>query len=187
MKENAGIYALAVAVVVVGTMQFTKEPVQVQVVSDSGSVEVVERTVGAFPGPDIYSNINVYGAFQQGGGSNSIDPVTGSYTLTAANMVNANVITFDASTTQAALTVTLPASTTFPIGKEAGSYRSWVVENPFTAAATTTTIAAGTGVDLQEPDGQNVVIEINDYAWITCFREASTDIVCRADETIVAD
>jgi hypothetical protein len=86
-----------------------------------------------------------------------------------------------------ALTVTLPATTTFPLASEAGAYRSWVIENPFTAAATTTTIAAGTGIDLQEPDGQNVVIGINNYAWLTCFRELSTDIVCRVDETIPAD
>jgi hypothetical protein len=98
-----------------------------------------------------------------------------------------NIITFTASTTQAALTVTLPATTTFPLPGDAGAYRTWVIENPFTAAATTTTIAAGTGIDLQEPDGQNVVIGINNYAFLTCFREASTDIVCRVDETIPAD
>ena len=49
------------------------------------------------------------------------------------------------------------------------------------------TLAAGTGVDLQESDGQNVVIGINNYAWLTCFRELSSDIVCRVDETIPAD
>ena len=68
-----------------------------------------------------------------------------------------------------------------------GDYRTWVIENGYTAAATTTTIAAGTGIDLQEPDGQNVVVGINNYAFLTCFREASTDIVCSFDETIPAD
>lgn len=149
--------------------------------------EVVERQVGAVASPDVYSYMNVHGAFSQGGGSNSIDPVDGTYTLAFADMNDYNVITFDASSTQAALTVTLPASTSFPLAQESGAYRSWVIENPFTAAATTTTIAAGTGVDLQEPDGQNVVLGINNYAWLTCFREASTDVVCRVDETIPAD
>lgn len=144
-------------------------------------------SVGTEYAQTTFTNPIVVPEFTQGGGVNSIDPVDGSYTLTAVDMTSYNVITFDASTTQAALTVTLPASTTFPLGKDAGSYRSWVVENPFTAAATTTTIAAGTGIDLQEPDGQNVVVGINNYAWLTCFREVSTDIVCRVDETIPAD
>lgn len=146
-----------------------------------------EVALGALSSPNIQSYLNVYGAFSQGGGSKEIDPITATYTLTFDDMNSNNVITFAASTTQAALTATLPATTTFPLASNAGSYRTWVIENPFTAAATTTTIAAGTGVDLQEPDGQNVVIGINNYAWLTCFRLASSDISCRVDETIPAD
>ncbi|RJQ33891.1 hypothetical protein C4568_03760 [Candidatus Parcubacteria bacterium] len=145
------------------------------------------EVVGALSSPNVPSYLNVQGYFVQGGGVSTVTPVTSTVTLTHAQMVDANVITFTASSTQAALTATLPASTTFPLPVEAGSYRSWVIENPFTAAATTTTIAAGTGIDLQVPDGQNVVIGINNYAFLTCLREASTDIVCRVDETIPAD
>lgn len=179
MKENilTGIVSVILSVVLVGVF-FAPE--------DGRPGRDGQDGLGAVVGPDYYDRLNVL-EFQQGGGTNSIDPVDATYTLTAANMDLFNVITFDASTTQPALTVTLPASTTFPLGKEAGSYRSWVIENPFTAAATTTTIAAGTGIDLQEPDGQNVVIGINNYAFLTCLRELSTDIVCRVDETIPAD
>lgn len=140
-------------------------------------------STGGVPGVTLYPTTQ----FQQGGGVTTASPTTGSYTLTNADMVSSNVITFVASTTMPALTATLPATTSFPLSLDAGSYRTWVVENPFTAAATTTTIAAGTGVDLQEPDGQNVVIGINNYAWLTCFRLANTDITCRVDETIPAD
>lgn len=143
--------------------------------------------LGAIPGNEVFGPFSVYGPFLQGGGTVTVTPVTATVTLTAGQMQSANVITFAASTTQAALTATLPASTTFPLPKDAGSYRTWVIENPFTAAATTTTIAAGTGVDLQEPDGQNVVIGINNYAWLTCFRERSSDVVCSVDEHIPAD
>ena len=146
------------------------------------------NSLGALTGPNIHSYINVNGAFSQGGGlSTVLQTAEGTHTLTFAEMNDFNVITFTASSTQGALTATLPATTTFPIGAKSGSYRSWVIENPFTAAATTTTLAAGTGVDLQESDGQNVVIGINNYAWLTCFRELSSDIVCRVDETIPAD
>ncbi len=144
--------------------------------------------VGAVSSPEVLTYLNVHGAFTQGGGTNAITTVAeGTHTLTFAQMNDFNIITFAASTTQGALTLTLPATTTFPLGTKAGSYRTWVIENSFTAAATTTTLAAGTGIDLQEPDGQNVVIDINGYAFLTCFRLADSDIVCRADETIPGD
>ena len=108
--------------------------------------------------------------------------------LTAAQMEKAKLFRFLGSDTAAAYTISLPASSTMSsVLKNPGDYRTWVFENGYTAAATTTTIAAGTGIDLQEPDGQNVVIGINNYAFLTCFKEASTDIVCRVDETIPAD
>lgn len=144
--------------------------------------------LGAVSSPEVQTYMNVHGWFSQGGGvSTVLQTAEGAHTLTFAEMSEANIITFTASSTQGAMTLTLPATTTFPISQNAGAYRSWVIENPFTAAATTTTIAAGTGVDLQEPDGQNVVIGINNYAFLTCFREKSSDIVCRVDETIPAD
>ena len=149
--------------------------------------EIVKSNVGAVSSPDVYSYMNVHGKFEQGGGLTTVTPITSTYTLTFANMANSNIITFTASSSQEALTVTLPATTTMPLGASVGSYRTWVIENPFTGAATTTTIAAGTGIDLQEPDGQDVVIGINNYGFLTCFREASTDIVCRVDETIPGD
>lgn len=166
--------------------------VVLSLVAINSNPAVVERvvegpSVGALSSPDVYSYMNVHGAFTQGGGVTTVTPTSEAVTLTSGNMVSSNIITFTASSTQAALTATLPASTSIPVSSEPGSYRSWVIENPFTAAATTTTIAAGTGIDLQEPDGQNVVIGINNYAWLTCYREASTDVVCRVDESIPAD
>lgn len=152
-----------------------------------GKTPVIKNPLGAQAGPDVYTYWNVHGWFSEGGLSTTVTPVTSTVTLTAAQLESAKIITFAASSTQAALTVTLPASTTFPLAREAGAYRTWVIDNPFTAAATTTTIAATTGVDLQEPDGQNVVIGIDNYAWLTCFRLANTDIGCRVDETIPAD
>ena len=146
-----------------------------------------EQVLGALSSPNVQSYLNVYGAFSQGGGSKEVAPVASAYTLTFDDLNANNVITFVASTTMPALTLNLPATTTFPLAQNSGSYRSWVIENPFLGAATTTTIAAGTGVDLQEPDGQNVVVGINNYAWLTCFRLVNSDISCRVDETIPAD
>lgn len=143
--------------------------------------------VGSVASPDVYSYMNVHGAFSQGGGVTTVTPTNTAVTLAFADMVDANILTFSASSTQGALTVTLPASTTIPVLQEAGAYRTWVIQNPFTGAATTTTIAAGTGINLQEPDGQNIVIGATGYAWLTCYRDAVTDVICRVDETIDAD
>lgn len=149
-----------------------------------------DNRLSAIPGSDVLSHIVFQAGLTDGGERVSVTPVTATVTLTSQQMNRAKIITFAASTTQAALTATLPASTTFPLTR-AGDYRTWVIENPFTAAATTTTIAAGTGVDLQEPDGQNVVIGINNYVFLTCVKGADSgapqDVVCSVDETIPAD
>lgn len=148
---------------------------------------IVEKTVSAVVGPEVFNHMYFYEGLTDGGNSVTVTPTSGAVTLTNAQLVKAKVVTFTASSTMPALTATLPASTTFPLPNKAGAYRTWVIENPFLAAATTTTIAAGTGVDLQEPDGQNVVINITDFAFLTCFRKANSDVVCAVDETIPAD
>jgi len=149
---------------------------------------VIEKTVGSVAGPDVYGEFRVHGAFEQGGCKTTMSQLESTYTITANDMRVCNILTFTASSTQAALTATLPASTTFPLSAEVGASRTWIIENPFTASATTTTIAAGTGINMQEPDGQNVVIAQDNYAWLTCIRGADTgkpeDIVCKVDETI---
>jgi hypothetical protein len=141
---------------------------------------------GATPGSDFYQKAFFFDGLVDGGGVYATTTTVATETLTASVLDRSKVIRFLGSATAAAITATLPASTTFPL-KNPGDYRTWVIENGYTAAATTTTIAAGTGVDLQEPDGQNVVIGINNYAFLTCFKEASTDVVCSVDETIPAD
>ena len=153
-----------------------------------GEGETRVINVGTSRDTTQFTNPIVADQFTEGGEFTTITPITGAYTLTQAQMNKAIGFTFTASTTMPAFTLTLPATSTMTtLLANSGDTRTWIVENPFTAAATTTTIAAGTGVDLQEPDGQNVVIGINNYAYITCSRLPSTDVVCRVDETIPAD
>lgn len=42
-------------------------------------------------------------------------------------------------------------------------------------------------MDLQVPDGQNVIIGPNNYAILTFYRRSDTDMVVVVDETIPAD
>lgn len=105
-------------------------------------------------------------------------------TLTATQICDSNYIAY---TPINALSLTLPATSTITSClTTAGAMRTVVIEN----TATTTnaiTLVAGTGMDLQEPDGQNVVIGQNNYAWLTFVKTASGDVVVKVDETIPAD
>lgn len=155
--------------------------------------QVVREMLGAGAGPEHTEHQYFFAGMTDGGGCETLTPTSASYTLTAALLDGANCFTFVASSTMPALTFTLPATSTMPnIVPRVGDTRSWIIENPFTAAATTTTFAAGTGVDLQEPSGQDVVIGINNFAYLTCTRFANAssrpgDVVCRVDETVPAD
>lgn len=122
--------------------------------------------------------------FTQGGGVTSTSTAGNASTLVATDFDTENYIVM--TPLGAAHTLTLPASSTFPGIPNPGDMREIIIENGATAA-TSTTIAAGTGIDLQEPDGQNVVIGQNNYARLTCVRQSNTDIVCIVDEVIPAD
>ena len=138
------------------------------------------------------SNITNPQTFEQGltegGGVASVSEDSGTVTLTEAQLADNKVIRFTGGPAAAALTATLPAvSTLSKVIPDVGDTRTWILANDYTAAATTTTIAAGAGIDLQEVDGGNVVIGINNYAYLTCMRESTTVAMCRVDESIPAD
>ena len=137
---------------------------------------------------DSGNNTVTADGFTYGGTFTTLAQTASTYTLTEAEMIASNGFTFTASTTQPALSLTLPATSTMTtLLASSGDTRQWLVVNPFAGSATTTTIVAGTGVDLQEPDGQNVVIGSTNYAYLTCTRLPSTNVVCKVDETIPAD
>ena len=144
--------------------------------------------VGVASGPDVYNHTLFFDGLTDGGGVRATTTTVAAETITSGQMARNKVFRYLGSATAAAITVTLPATSTMSnLIPRPGDTRTWIFENAYTASATTTTIAAGTGIDLQESDGQNVIIGINNYAFLTCFREASSDIVCWVTETIPAD
>jgi len=100
-----------------------------------------------------------------GGDVTTLTPGDTTSTLTAAEFCNSAVL----SLTPAAgnYTLTLPSTTTLAADclPTAGDSKVVLFENAATAA-TSTTIAAGTGNELLEPSGGDVVIEQNEWAWI---------------------
>jgi len=140
---------------------------------------------GASAGPEHYNKQFFLAGLVDSGKYTSVSTTSATYTLSAYEL-DSKVIDIESVSTSAALTLSLPATSTGAYPKFPGTF-DFIVKNSHTAAATTTTIAAGTGVDLQEPDGQNVVIGINNYAYITCTTLDTSDVVCAVDETIPAD
>lgn len=84
-------------------------------------------------------------------------------------------------------TVNLPATSTLShFIPKAGQCYTMKYENAATAA-TTTVIAAGTGMDLQEFSGGNVEIGQNNYAFIEFCRDTNSNMVVSVTETVPAD
>lgn len=147
---------------------------------------VVQQILGASAGPEHTERQFFYDGIVDGGKYTSISTTSATYTL-SAQQFKSGVVDVEAVALAAALTLSLPASTTDAYPTKPGMHTFLTIKNSHTGAATTTTIAAGTGVDLQEPDGQNVVIGITNYALVDCVRLDTTDVACVIDETIPAD
>lgn len=146
-------------------------PVKVEKVCDC------EETLGAFAGPDIYNRVTVHDKFIDGGrATNASSSLYSNFTLTAKQVCDNNIIYVNGTTGQLnAVTMTLPATSTLfsTCLKEVGAHTSFIFANLSATAATTTTIAAGSGMDLLECDDSsdcNVVIGGLGYAKIDIFR-----------------
>ncbi len=94
---------------------------------------------------------------------------------------------------QGVIALTLPATTTLSnIIPYKGSCRAWWIDAQDVAAATTTTITAGTGIDLVGLDATGAgtgadVIDGNEFGKLTLCRQQDTDIVGYVEEYIHAD
>jgi len=157
-----------------------------------GAVPVLDK---AFSGNDIYGDI-VFNdkvatqEFTQGGGILSISTTSATYTLTQAELANANVIKIGPTAGAAAMTLTLPASTSFTtLLPKNGDTRDWIIWNAHTAAATTTTVAVGTGIDLQGDTTGDDVINGGVFGKLQCTRLGTTDpmMMCYVNEGVAAD
>lgn len=180
-KDTVYVAIIAVFVVIAGVLFFNPPIVE----------RTVERVVG---GSSVGPEHQDHQVFRQGAtlGGNVVATSTSNSgeTLLASDIASTrgqytSWIKFTPLAANA--TLTLPATSTLKYFiPNPGDHYSIIVENAATAA-TTTTIAAGAGMDLQEPDGQNVVIGQNNYAIITFWRDSTTDMVVTVDEHIPAD
>lgn len=128
--------------------------------------------------------------FTQGGGCETLtDANGGTYTLTQTQMVNSNCFKFEAGGAgQATIALTLPATSTLTtLIPNVGDTRSWFYDASALAAATTTTITAGTGIDLIAYTTNDDVIDGAEFAEIKCWRQQDSDVTCLTSELLHAD
>lgn len=189
------ISVIALAIVLVSNSQSSnvgasgsRFPSGISADSTSPSAGQVRGTTGTFTGAfsagATTMGATTMGVLTQGGLIRATSSPGSAETLLSSDMETYSII--DYTPTVQSLTLTLPATTTFPSIATPGQMRSWVIRNA-TTSSVNITITAGTGIDLQEPNGGDVVIGTTNYAWLTCYRKADTDIVCLANESIPAD
>lgn len=128
--------------------------------------------------------------FTQGGGQCTItDANGGTYTLTQAELNGCNYLYMTASGAgQEVIALTLPAiSTMTTLLPNVGDYREWLIDASDLAAATTTTITLGTGIDMIAVTAAEDVIDGGEYSELRCWRKSDNDVACVTSELINSD
>ena len=146
-----------------------------------------DTLVGSVAGPDVYSDFRVHGVLMEGSKIITVSTTSAAYTLTGAELMSGKVISIANTAGAAALALTLPASSTFQGIPNSGDTITWGIQNLHDAAATTTTITAGAGIDLQGDTANDDIINGGVTGSLTCWRQASTDIVCQISEKVSAE
>ncbi|MEA2036883.1 MAG: hypothetical protein U9O94_05205 [Nanoarchaeota archaeon] len=146
---------------------------------------------GASPGPDHYNMQYFKAGFIDGGDVTTLSQAStsaGTSTITAKQFIESKIITWDPDLT----TVGTGASTTLFTSTTISTYftsngDSHEILFRNTGTGTSTFIAAGSGIDLIEPTGGDVLIGAGNDAVIECWRQTSLLYACSVDEMQDAD
>lgn len=190
-----GLGIVAILIAVVGGNNQPQTPISV---GASGtrfpngiSADSTSPAVGEVRGTTLTTTgAAVVNEFTQGGGQCTItDANGGTYTLTQAELSGCNYLYMTASGAgQEVIALTLPATSTMTtLLADVGDYREWLIDASDLAAATTTTITAGTGVDMIAVTTAEDVIDGAEYSELRCWRKSDTDVACVTSELINSD
>lgn len=143
-------------------------------------------TFGAFAGPTILEHVEFKQGFTKGGTVVSTTTTAATYTLTTAEIrPEVSYISWLLNTNA---TVTTMASSSAPLSSlGVGESFSIYLYNASTTAASALTLAAGTGVDLQKPQGGVVIVNGLEMAKLTFLKKSSTDVILWAEVNQLGD
>jgi len=187
-KNNNGIFYVAISLVaifavVVGVRAYTNaQNINVSgdyIYNEAEQVGDNDLELGAVSGPDHYETQRFYNNFVVIGEANATSSDQDTYTLTASDLDgNHNYIEWTHATHT---TITTMASSAMPwLGEEAGATQRFFVYNASSTSGATITWAAGTGVDLQEDEGETVVqngLEIAELIFIRKSADFNGDVI----------
>lgn len=153
---------------------------------------IKEIQAGAASGPDHYQRQYFYEGFAYGSAGTAFATTSpSSQTFKVTDLAENDYVTV--TPTVGAITLTLPATTTAGfnniVGKETGSTRIIHVYNATTTTGADSVItwAAGTGIDLQEDEGETVTQNGLEIARIVMIRKADTDVMAWVEMGQVGD
>lgn len=151
-------------------------------------VREVSDAVGASGTGQVTTSLQTFRAGLVQGGVYATTTTASSFTLPARAISEASVINIGSSTVMSPVQiVTLPASTTWQGLDQKGDSQTWIIDNLYGAAATTTTITAGTGVDIDGDTANDDVINGGVSGLMTCWRlERAGNIRCHVSESVDA-
>jgi len=149
------------------------------ITSDTGSIDFSDENLTT-------TGTLIVDQFTQGGACWATSTTATSHTVTEQNMLDYNC--FEVTWNTGNGTWTLPATSTMTtLLATAGDMREWIIHNATTTAATTFTIAAGTGIDLIGVTTADAVIDGTEYSRLTCIRQTDTDVACIVSELLHVD
>lgn len=190
MSKNlvlGGLAALAALLLFVLIMAGLRPPAQPPATS-VGSVTQADWEAASLTSNgtlDVSGETTVHG-FTQGGGYLATSTDGTSETLLEATLLADNYIEMTPNT--GTFTWTLPATSTLTtLIPGEGDMREWLIHNATTSSGITMTLAAGTGIDLIAVTASDDVIDENEFARLSCWRQDDTDVTCLVSELLHAD
>jgi len=151
---------------------------------------VEEDNLSGASGPTKTNTQYFLSGFEVGSTGSTVasSTVAGSITLDASDM-REGITYLELTPTVGAVTLTTVASSTFALGAQQGSSRTILVYNATTTTGADSVItwAAGTGIDLQEDEGETVLQNGLEIARLQFVRKADSDIVMWVEAGQVAD
>lgn len=135
--------------------------------------------VGTASGPDKFNHQRFLANHSVGGGGSFATSSTATaYTLTTAELKSDRRESYLSWTPNVSTTLTTMASSSAPLADlKVGESYSVYFYNASTTAASTVTFAAGTGVDLQEDEGETVIVNGLEISKLTFIKKADTDVI----------
>ncbi|MAH43196.1 hypothetical protein CL614_05775 [archaeon] len=153
---------------------------------NSSGGDGTDGTFGAFPGPDVFADINIFGTLITGSGATHVTTTAAvTYTLEGKDLLRYSLL--DITNNKEGLTLTMPATSTMQQAGMLpliGSERTWTIYNN-TTTDRTITVAAGDGMDLVTTGATSspLIIGTGEIGRIRCLNapydgEQDIDVIC---------